>query len=137
MDEIVTIYKGHIIKLYRLPPDCSLLYLLLSELSQKIIPLVRLRMDEVSLRLGWDEQKTNDVMSLLVDAKIVVYDSPYVFLTSYDSILELSRRKSYKYTLLRLINSFPPGTSESWTKVIENLQSIKESVESTINGGTQ
>lgn len=132
MDEIVTIYKGHIIKLYRLPSDCSVLYLLLSELSQKIVPLVRLRMDEVSLRLGWDEEKTNGIMDLLEEARIVVYESPYVFLTSYDSILELSRRKSYKYTLLRLINSFPPGTSESWNKVIENLQSIKNSIEATI-----
>lgn len=132
MDEIVTIYKGHIIKLYRLPSDCSILYLLLSELSQKIVPLVRLRMDEVSLRLGWDEEKTNEIMDLLEEARIVVYESPYVFLTSYDSILELSRRKSYKYTLLRLINSFPPGTSESWNKVIENLQSIKNSIEATI-----
>lgn len=132
MDEIVTIYKGHIIKLYRLPSDCSILYLLLSELSQKIVPLVRLRMDEVSLRLGWDEEKTNGIMDLLEEARIIVYESPYVFLTSYDSILELSRRKSYKYTLLRLINSFPPGTSESWNKVIENLQSIKNSIEATI-----
>lgn len=132
MDEIVTIYKGHIIKLYRLPSDCSILYLLLSELSQKIVPLVRLRMDEVSLRLGWDEEKTNGIMDLLEEARIVVYDSPYVFLTSYDSILELSRRKSYKYTLLRLINSFPPGTSESWNRIVENLQSIKNSIEATI-----
>lgn len=132
MDEIVTIYKGHIIKLYRLPSDCSILYLLLSELSQKIVPLVRLRMDEVSLRLGWDEEKTNGIMDLLEEARIVVYESPYVFLTSYDSILELSRRKSYKYTLLRLINSFPPGTSESWNRIVENLQSIKNSIEATI-----